>query len=394
MTKPAPHIQLARRADTPIESGEFDSLGVVFEHLTGIHALFAARVAPQSYEVVEQRKWGFLARDLLHEVMDRQMRFIASLHYVDSQPPSPNPHLKTVALRYIAHPATGQVDVALIGKVFATTADEARDLARAWCAEIIALFPYDYELIPATSAEEFAALSGQSLIKRMSSPRQLVEVRRYEAFVPKTSETDVTEGDYLLFPFIWHPNAMEQVWRAMALLPVPILLNVTLRPTCLYEVEEIHLRQLYTAAKKLEDAEHPDLQIQGRTAAKLYADCLTRLSHPFLMRIQATAEGPMPMALAQALGTSLVHGFLTGIEGECEIPTPGYETLFPTQDELSTAQDNLRLLEMDNWGYDLAAPPYRRFRYLVDTTGAHCAFRLPFPPRGGLPGVTFPISLT
>jgi len=394
MTDLVPYIQLTKRADTPVESGDFDGLGVVFERGAGIHALFAVRVVPQPYEVVEQRKWGFPARDLLNEVMDRQMGFIASLHYVHPQSPSPDPHIKTVALRYIAHPAIGQVDIALIGKVFATTVEKARDLAQVWCAEIVALFPYDYDVIPVTSAEEFAALSGESLIEGVSSPMQLVEVRRYEAFVPKILETDVTEGDYLLFPFVWHPNGMEQVWRAMALLPVPTLVNVTLRPTYLYEAEEIHLRQLHAAARKLADAEHPDLQIQGKIAAKLYADYLTQLAHPFLMRVQAVAETTMPMALAQALGTSLTHEFLTGIEGKCEVPTPGYEILFPTQDELSTAQHNLRLLEMDNWGYDLAAPPYRRFRYLVDATSAHCAFRLPFPPRGDLPGVIFLASPT
>jgi len=393
MTDLVPYIQLAKRTDTPIESGDFDSLGVVFERRAGIHALFAARVVPQPYEIVEQRKWGFSAKDLLHEVLDRQMRFIASLHYVESHSPSPDPHIKTVALRYVAHPAMGQVDIALIGKVFAATVEEAHDLARARCAEIVALFPYDYDLIPATSAEEFAALSGQSLIEGVSSPAQLVEVRRYEAFVPRISEADVTEGDYLLFPFIWHPNAMEQVWRAMALLPVPTLVNVTLRPTYLYEAEEIHLRQLHAAAKKLADAEQPDLRIQGEIAAKIYADYLTRLGHPFLMRIGVVTQGKMPMALAQALGTALTYGFLAGVD-EHEMPTPGYEILSPTQDELDTARRNLCLLEMDDWGYDLAAPPYRRFRYLVDTTSAHCAFRLPFPPRGDLPGVTFAAAPT
>ena len=389
MKELVPYIQLAERPDTPIESGDCDILGVVLERRQGFHALFAVQVVSQPYEVIERRKWGFLVRDLLQEVMDRQMRFIASLHYVDPRSPSPDPHIKTVALRYVAHPETGQIGVVLMGKVFAATDEAARDLARAWCTEVLALSPYDYDLIPATSSEQFRALSGQSLVEAVSSPAQLVEVRRYEAFVPRTSEVDVTEGDYLLFPFTWHPNAMEQVWRAMALFPMPTMVNVAIRPAYLYEVEEIHLRQLYAAARELADAEHPDLRVQGEIAAEVYAGYLTRLSHPFLMRVGVVAQGRVPMALAQALGTALTYGFLGGEDDGRGVPAPGYDIQFPARDELGVAASNLRLLEMDDWGYDLAAPPYRRFRYLVDTRTAHCAFRLPFVPEGGIPEVLF-----
>jgi hypothetical protein len=176
---------------------------------------------------------------------------------------------------------------------------------------------------------------------------------------------------------------------AMALFPMPTMVNVAIRPAYLYEVEEIHLRQLYAAARELADAEHPDLRVQGEIAAGVYASYLTRLSHPFLMRVGVVAQGKVPMALARALGTTLTYGFLGSAEDERGMPAPGYDIQFPARDELSIAVGNLRLLEMDDWGYDLAIPPYRRFRYLVDTKTAHCAFRLPFVPKGGIPGVLF-----
>lgn len=387
-----PYIHAVFRANTLVESGDFDQLGVVFERVDGHHALFAAQVIPPPFEKVEARKWGWTTYNLLQEVMDRQRRFLAALHWIDPSTSRPNPHLRTIGLQYLSGPDSDVIDVVLVGKVFAPTSEQARHLAMLWWQELVALFPYDYELTPATSSETFRQLSGLDLIESISLPTQVAEIRRYEMFIPKFGGQAVTEGDYVLFPYVWHPNALEQVWRAMALLPGESLINVTLRPTCLYEAEEIHLSQLYAAAKKLTTSDNVSLQLQGEMAAGLYADYINRLWHPYLMRVQIVANKDDLAPLTRAMGTALTHIPLADTGRQKETPFLGYNVAIPTPNELSVALGNQSLLELDEWGQDQAARPYRRFRYLFDTVGAHCAFRLPFTPKKGLPGIRFRIG--
>jgi hypothetical protein len=173
------------------------------------------------------------------------------------------------------------------------------------------------------------------------------------------------------------------------LLPFESLVSVTLRPTCLYEAEEIHLSELRAAAEKRVKSEQAGLRHQAHRAEQLYARYLDQLMHPFLMRLQIVAQSEALSPLARALGTALTYHSLTGSEPEHCGPFVNYDLAVPSLNELMTARDNLLFLEFDDWGDHQAAPPFRRVRELVDVEGAHCGFRLPFVPKGGLPGVRF-----
>ena len=389
MQTSVPYIHTSFRPGTLIESGDFDRLGVVFDREDGHHALFSAKVTPLSTEDVEVRKWGWTAHQLLLEVMDRQRRFIASLHRLDPSEPRPNPHLRTVSLRYLCKPGSDKVDLALVGKAFAHEADQAHHLAQAWWLEISALFSYDYTLSPASTPESFREFSGSALVEAVGLPTQTAEIRRYEMFIPRPTGQGVVEGDYVVFPFVWHPHAMEQVWRAMALLPFESLVSVTLRPTCLYEAEEIHLSELRTAAEIQAKSVQVSQRLQAERAEYLYTQYLDQLMHPFAMRVQIVAETEGLLPLARALGTALTYHPISGSEPDPRLPFANYDLATPLPTELVTARENLLLLEFGDWGDHQAAPPYRRIRELVGIEGAHCGFRLPFVPKGGLPGARF-----
>jgi hypothetical protein len=371
---------------TQVESGAFNQFGVVYRSTPGYHALFAARVLQEPYDVLAERKWGWTIRDLLDEVLDRQRRFIASSHYVDPRSASPNPHLRTLALRYIASPVTRQVDVVLMGKVFALEHEQALALASGWYEEVRMLFPPDYRLVPIESEQEFMHHSGQEFLQGVLSPSQLAEVRRFEMFLPRLREQDAREIDYLVYPFLWHRNGMEQVWQVMALCSTPVIVSVALRSAYLYEAEELHLARFYEAATKLANSQHVAEHIMGETATAIYADYLRSWIQPFLARVHIIAPERIPGALARATGCAVAYGTLTD-SGQEEFPYPGYEIVVPNEEECAVARENVCLLEMNDWGPDQAAAPYRRFRYLTDVRGAQCAFRLPFVPRAGIPGV-------
>ncbi len=384
MKRETPYIHIVYSSATRVESGTFAPSGVVYRSTAGHHALFAARVMVEPYEVLAQRKWGWIERDLLDEVLDRQRRFIASLHDVGLQSVFPNIHLRTVALRYVASGNSRQIDVILVGKVFASEPEQARASALTWYEEIEALIPRDYSLVPLVSEQEFMRQSGQELLETTST--QVVEVRRFETFRLGPRQQAVMETDYLVYPFLWHRHGMEQVWQAMASQRALSVVSVTLRPTYLYEAEEFHLARLYQAATETAISENVAERILGEQAATIYADYLCSWKQPFLVRVQIVVSQRIPGALARATGCALAYGTLTG-SGQEEFPFPGYEIVVPDEEELTVARENVCLLETNDWGPDQAAAPYRRFRYLTDSKGAHCMLRLPFVPKEGIPGV-------
>ncbi len=390
MKQMIPFIHTIHCLDTLVESGMFDPFGIVYEHVAGYHALFAAQVVLEPYEVVARRKLGWVERDLLDEILDRQGRFIASLHFMDSQSASPDPNLRTVALRYIAYPDTRQVDVILMGKAFAPGLDQARAAALGWYEEINALLSPDYRLVPLCSQTEFVTRSGQQLLEEVSKPEEMAEIRRFEMFLPRPVEKDVRETHYLVYPFAWHRNGMEQVWQVMASLSVPTAVSVLLRPAYLYEAEELHLTRFYEAAKKLTESGRATDRLLGEQALQIYTNYLFSWRQPYLVRVQLAVPRGVPRTLARAAGCAISYSSNTG--GGTGFSFPGYEFIVPEEQECETARDNVCMLEMDNWGCDQAAPPYRRFRHLSDVKGVQSVFRLPHVPKAGMPGAAFDIS--
>jgi hypothetical protein len=393
MQREVPHVFLDYCRQTPVEEGLLNHRGVVYEEKAGYHALFAAKIVPEPYGVIKQRKLGWADRDLLDEVLDRQGRFIASLHYIDPRSASPDPYLRTVALRYISTPDHPHLSVILVGKVFAPEREQAHTLALEWYWDISALFSSDYQLLPFASEEEFTLQSGQQLLGSISSSAQTAEARRFEMFLPRPLNRDIRETHYLVFPFAWHRNGMEQVWQVLASQSAPMLVSVVLRPAYLYEAEEFHLARLYEMGKTLAESERIIDRILGEQTAQIYADYLRSWRQPFLVRVQIVAPQGIPGALARAVGCALSYGTLKS-DDRAGLPFPGYELVEPGEDEFETAQQNACLLEMGHWGPDQAALPYRRFRYLTDLRGAQCAFRLPFIPMGGIPGVLFETAVS
>jgi len=382
MKQQSPYVHIVHSSATRVETGVFAPSGVLYSNTPGHHALVAARVQPERYEVLAPRRWGWIEGDLLDEVQDRVGRFIACQHDVGLQSMLSDAHLRTVGLRYVSSGDSQQLDITLVGKVFAPEREAAHALALNWFEEISLLLPHDYSLVPLVSEQEFMRHSGQALLEAPST--QTAEIRRFETFRLQPRQEDVQETDYLVYPFLWHRHAMEQVWQVMASHTAPAVVSVTLRPVYLYEAEEFYLGQLYEAATEAANSDQAAERIQGELAARIYADYLRTWKQPYLVRVQVTAPDKIPGALTRATGCALAYGSGSGQE---DYAFPGYEVLVPDAEEEALAHKNVCLLEMNDWGRDQAAPPYRRFRYLADVRGARCVFQLPFVPKEGIPGV-------
>jgi len=369
-----PYVYTSDKEETEVESGEFDDWGVVPEVVEGQHAIFAAMARPAG--AGDDRGGSAL------EVLGRQIRFIAGLYHPLGSDPCPNPNLRTLDLRFVPQPEEGRISIVLLGKAFDSSPDVSRQLALEFWEECRSTFPPDYELKAVTAEAEFEECFLGGFIEGINDGGQVVDVRRYEEFIPMEREEQVWEQDYLVYPFVWSVQGLAQLPRVLLSLPHRCVVSVSLRQTKLYEAEERHLCDLYATFEKLEKVNWLKAKVQGRVGMRLYSEYLRRLRFPFLMRIQIAGEGVVPNSLIHALGvglTGLPDGILEG--GADDYVETSYDFVFPeTEEELATAKRNLRLLEHTFWGRDLPLARYRRLRYLVDARWANCAFRIPLTP--------------
>lgn len=364
-----PYIHTSQPLETEVESGLFDGWGPVIQPVEGHHSIFAAVLS------LLQHPNGVVPRKWVLEMLERQIRFIVSLHHSSPLDARPNPHLRTFEMRYLSHPDERRLEVVLLNKVFAAERERSRQLALDLWQEVRSLFPYGYSLQPVSSPAKLKAYLWPDWLKEMKDPAQIVEIKRYEEFVPLESEERVWEQNYLVYPFTWRSHSMLQVCRTMLDLPTSHLVGVSIRPTRLYEVEERHLCNLYATAEKLSRVNWLKAKIQGQIGVELYAQYLRWLKRPFVMRVQIVGEQAVFPALAHCLGVELTRPAM----GEGLDVERNYELVSPDPQELERAKGNLIYLEQSRWGGDLASPEYRRFRYLVDAKMANCAFRIPMP---------------
>ena len=238
-------------------------------------------------------------------------------------------------------------------------------------------FPPDYELKAVTAEAEFEECFLGGFIEGISDGGQMVDIRRYEEFIPMEREEQVWEQDYLVYPFVWSVQGLAELPRILLSLPQRCVISVSLRQTKLYEAEERHLCDLYATFEKLEKVNWLKAKVQGKVGMRLYSEYLRRLRFPFLMKVQIAGEGAIPNSLIHALGVGLT-GLSDGVlEGSADdYVETSYDFVFPeTAEELATAKRNLKLLEHTFWGRDLPLVKYRRLRYLMDARWANCAFR-------------------
>lgn len=373
--KQQPYVHLVH-GEAELEVG-ITPAGLVYERVPGWHALMAARVMPRPAAVMQNWKLGFTERDLLTDVLDRQQRYLDALH--DLNEVWPSPHNLTLSLRYIADPQAGSMQAILLGKAFAENPRQSEALAAEWFEALCLLLPPDCLAEPLTSEAAYLQESGQQLLAGLRSSGQVAELRRAEAFPVRESAREVSEADYVVYPWVWHPHGLEQLWHVMAQLPAPTVYAVSLRPAYFYEEEEALLIRLYEQASARRESESILARAGGAVAADIYGAYLRTWRHKvYEMRVQVAAPtlAALPRPLLLAAGSGLSYGTMAERQVQ-PVPSPGYEIALPT-DDLATARDNLLQLELAAWGVDQAHPGLRRFRYLVDVTGAHCGFRLPY----------------
>jgi hypothetical protein len=232
-------------------------------------------------------------------------------------------------------------------------------------------------LYPATTEEKFHAVSGSELLKKSNAVNMIAQLRRFE----KPLKT--TKG-ILRLVGIWQTNLRsdEQTWRALAGYPTEILLNISIRPTTLFEGERRALFAMQQAASSPQDEPYDEPYLQNYKAwvDQFISRHISPWNRYFYLQIHLASPGGIDEYIFRSIGSSITRE-------NPDQSSPGYQMVRPPDNKAASEWRNyLDNLEMIHTDRSLLLP---RLSELANLEEAHAVFRLPYLPSVGLPGTEF-----
>ena len=341
-------------------------------------ALFACQVCIQPFEKVEKRKWGMNPAFLFDEVVERQKLFVESQYNHNAfQEDAANE--RTVTFRCLQIPGSGLL-LALVGKVGGRTQESARLGAIAYCEELMSIFPYEYILHPALSAETFHYLTGRDILNQCSDLSSLVEIKRFETQVRTQKNLAYVIG-------LWQTGKRsdEQIWRSLGNFPNSAMLTISLRSTHITDKE----RQLLWNMTQVQAVDNypipngvpPFIPPYHEWSEPFIKQRLSPWKRFFYLQIHIMVPSGVSDSLLRGIGSAITRD-------TPEQSSPGFLANWPgNQTDIYNWKKSLDCLEIipnarNNTGLS-------RLSNIADMSEVHSVFRFPFPPMIGLPNINF-----
>ncbi|MDD2521352.1 MAG: DUF87 domain-containing protein [Anaerolineaceae bacterium] len=368
----------------------FDNInGVSYKALSGVHAIWAARIpflpAMVSDDLIR------MGNDRIGLVQRRQFRFIYDLARIRE-------NLSTFTLRFIStpNPSPGQpnlIDMIYLGKVFGKNPQQALVLSERLWEKFFSLFPleepFGYPIEPVVNHDEFHHFFEPIDFSTLSA-ENLLEIRKYEEMPirPMASMAPVErKGDYIVHPFVpsQTSNPMSRFFVSLSSQPEKCFVDVSLRPTKMFDQEIYNVSFMIGQFKKTanEDDDVPEEYIRKRSqiGVLVYEALMLEREQLQMVRVHLVGENGSPRGLAESLGSEMMGNVAN------KYPTSWVAAQPANAEQSQIELNNIRYLEHDFWGHTISAPPLQRLRYLCSSQEAYGAFRLPIPPESGyIPG--------
>ncbi len=185
-------------------------------------------------------------------------------------------------------------------KVHGRSETEAIQKGLAYHRELSSTFPYDYTL-KATDREEYKRVTGSDILEETEN-LHIAQIRRMEVPLRAATRSPMLQG-------LWQssPRAHEQVWRLLAMSPQPIVLNMIMRSSVLFERERLLVLENANRVDSFKDEimDHPTLSALKEWNNK-YKE---RRIHPwkkfFQLQAQVASSDQIDENVFRILGTSL-----------------------------------------------------------------------------------------
>jgi hypothetical protein len=337
-------------------------------------AMFACHIGIRPYEERLKLKWGFNEAALLEEALDRQKLFLESQLFNNSIDVQIEQH--TLSLRCSVFPKSGLL-LGVVAKVLAESHEKVHSLALNYLKEIEAIFPYDYTIRPAKTAEEFNLLIGKNILEQCNDSNSIAKIRRFE------QPLRTSMGIFRVLG-LWQTGIRsdEQIWRALANYPHEIIFNVTLSPTTLFEDER---RALLAMKKKGQiDPDKPIAEPYLKNFESWIEPFIDRHISPwnkyFYLQIHLVSTHAIDEFLFRSIGSAITRD-------HANQASPGFQVCHPLNSDSAVEWcnhlGNLNLIQTkDNM-------LLRRLSEIASLDETHAVFRLPYPPKPGFPNAVF-----
>jgi hypothetical protein len=330
--------------------------------------LFACQIGVPNHHDWASLKWGFNAAALFDEAMKRQNLFLGSQHGINNELQVESPDRRTLAFRYINVPEEGLL-LALLGKIYAHTEEDAKESALTYFRELRATFPYDYILLAADSRDQFCRFSAWDIFEEKADLVNIVQIRRLEMPILINQKSPFLQG-------LWQSSARahEQIWRSLAALPNPVLMNATLRSTVIYDNELQLLRNGAdeVAGLKNSSVNHKILKVYKEWNENLVDRRQDPWQKFFYLQIHLASTRKIDENLIRSVGASIT----LNSDGPSQ---PGYQVRFAALDEKEEWGRKIRNLDIVFSASRLPAP---RLSEVADLSEVFDAIRIPYSPPG------------
>lgn len=364
--------------------------GVTYRAIEGVHAIWAARVPflplMRSDDLIR------VGNSRIALIQQRQFRFIYDLARIRE-------NQSTFVLRFIStpNPVIGQpnlIDIIFLAKSFSKTPATALQYGEALWERFSSIFPtedpFGYPLDPVTSEEEFFQYYEPVPFNSLTN-ENLLEIRKYEDMpIRSTAPTARVErkGDYIAHPFVpsQNSNPMSRFFMAMASQPEKCFVDISLRPTKMFDQEIYNVSfmvgQFKKTASEDDDVTEEYIRKRSQIGVYVYDNLMIEREQLLMVRVHIVGESAVPRGLVESLGSEMMGNAAN------KYPTSWVAAQPVDNIQLTTEINNIKNLEHDIWGFTIAADPLKRLRYLATAQEAYGAFRLPIPPESGyLPGI-------
>lgn len=345
-----------------------------------------------------------LEDDYTHH-LEQQIRFIRMFY---PQPEdSSGFHLwdKTaLELRFVSrkggenYPSDRQVEIYIIGRtaygITQDTSEVREDIKKDALLlhdHIERTFPLEYALRPLTE-DDWKNIN--PLVTKKIKPKYTAEIRKFS-------------DQEFAFQFNWSRNTLAQLCKTLTQTKTNVILSISLHPTPPPDEEETgYLRKCSTEKSPVDygaftegiglNTEYVhEIAEKGFSARARTAGYYLRTWHrPFLLRIQVLSDADIPTGLLQTIGEEFSPTEDSG-NPELEVgPRQTYQIVSPeSSSELGDAIYNHHTVSRKFWGQFQNGFKSERLNYMVGSTEANSAFRIPLVSPYGLPGVeTIPFN--
>jgi hypothetical protein len=337
-------------------------------------AIFAYQAGIRPHPDWAKMKWGFNAQALFDEALERQRLFLISQYSIQNEWGTESPDQRTLALRFVSRPGEDLL-VAIIAKVHARNEAEAIQQAMAYHRELSSTFPYDYTL-KAADRDAYKRVTGNDILENAEN-LHIAQIRRMELPLRPATRLPMLQG-------VWQsgPRAHEQIWRFLATLPQPTILNMSMRSSVLSERERLLILE---NAHRIDNFRDDSMDHSTLSALKEWSNKYKeRRTHPwkkfFQVQVQLASWGNIDENAFRVLGTSLT----LSPDGQS---SPGYRALQPTDHERAVWQKKLENLDFIRGHSSLTVP---RLSEIADMEEVFSVMRLPYsPPENGFPDLRF-----